>query len=62
MLPGHLDGKMVSELDLPDGVLILIIRRDENFIVPRGHTKLRSGDCLTLMGNAMLLERLRKKF
>ena len=62
VLPGHLDGKMVSELDLPDGVLILIIRRDENFIVPRGHTKLRSGDCLTLMGNAMLLERLRKKF
>ena len=40
----------LRELVLPGDVLILSIRRDGEFIVPRGNTQLEYGDHLTLVG------------
>ena len=37
-------------MKLPEGALVLMIRRDEKFIVPRGDTSLAEGDILTIMG------------
>ena len=44
------NGQKLAQLQLPDGALILLIRRDEKFIVPRGDTKLKGEDVLTVMG------------
>ena len=41
----------VSALGLPAGVLIVLIRRESAFLVPRGDTLLRPFDTLTLLGD-----------
>lgn len=46
-----LTGRPLREIELPDSVFIVLIRRDGDVIYPRGHTKLRLGDRLTLMGS-----------
>jgi Trk K+ transport system NAD-binding subunit len=38
-------------LDLPAGVMIVLVRRDGDVIYPRGHTRLQIGDRITLMGS-----------
>ena len=43
-------GQSLKELQLPMGVLVLLIRRDDRFLVPRGDAKLEKDDILTLMG------------
>ena len=49
-VPKERIGQSLQELQLPNGALVLLIRREDHFIVPRGHTRLESGDILTLMG------------
>jgi Trk K+ transport system NAD-binding subunit len=39
------------DVDIPEGVLIALIRRDGEHLVPRGQTELRSGDRLTIVGD-----------
>ncbi len=43
-------GKSLQELDLPDGLLVVLIRRRGRSIVPQWRTVLRSGDRLTILG------------
>lgn len=47
----------VSSLGLPSGVLIVIIRRDDAFLVPRGDTCVKAFDTLTLLGDLEPLAR-----
>ena len=47
--PGRI-GQSLKELRLPTGALVLLIRRNDRFVVPRGETKLEADDVLTLMG------------
>ncbi len=47
----ELAGRPLREIDLPEGVIIVLIRRDGDVIYPHGRTKLRLGDRLTLMGS-----------
>ena len=49
-------GKRVRELPLPPTVLVLSIRRGEDFIIPHGDTRLEYGDRLTLLGTLEGLE------
>ena len=49
-VPSSLVGKTLKDLELPNGVLVLLIRRDDRFVVPRGNTGLEINDVLTLMG------------
>lgn len=46
---GAVVGRMVSELSLPPGALILLIRRGDAFIVPRGDTAIEAYDTLMLL-------------
>ena len=60
-LPESVNGITPAQLQLPGGVLILLIRRQDRFIVPRGDTPLFPGDVLTLMGGSdAMKESLRK--
>lgn len=43
-------GKTVSELQIPEGALVALVRRGENVIVARGNTELYEGDRLTVIG------------
>jgi trk system potassium uptake protein TrkA len=47
----ELTGHPLSELELPEGAIIVLIRRDGNVIYPHGHIQLQIGDRLTLMGS-----------
>ena len=49
-VPGNRVGQSLKELQLPAGALVLLIRRADRFVVPRGETKLEADDILTLMG------------
>jgi amino acid transporter/mannitol/fructose-specific phosphotransferase system IIA component (Ntr-type) len=55
-------GQSLQELDLPEGLLVVLIRRQGRSIVPQWRTVLRSGDRLTILGEpgglAELSERL----
>jgi len=52
-----LAGRAVRELNLPGDTLILAIRRGREHIIPRGETRLRLYDILTLSGTPAELER-----
>ena len=41
----------LSELELADGLRIVVVRREGDLVLPQGHTRLRLGDTLTLMGS-----------
>lgn len=45
-------GKALAEMEMPEGVLVALIRRNGHIVVPRGHTVLESGDRLTIVGEA----------
>jgi trk system potassium uptake protein TrkA len=43
-------GRPIRDLHLPQGTTIVLVRRNSDVIYPRGHTELRFGDVLTLIG------------
>ena len=47
------------EADIPEEILIVMIKRDSEIIVPKGSTLIKQGDILVLSGNNIeyLLER-----
>jgi Kef-type K+ transport system membrane component KefB/Trk K+ transport system NAD-binding subunit len=55
-------GKAVHTLRLPGNTLVMGIRRENNFIVPRGDTILQYGDILMLVGKIEDVEEARKIF
>jgi cell volume regulation protein A len=61
-LPESMSGMTPAQLQLPGGVLILLIRREDRFIVPRGDTPLCPGDVLTLMGGVDAMKESIRKF
>lgn len=51
--PGHTAvGKTIAELELPSGVLVVMIRRGNEFLTPKGNTLLRTGDILQIQADA----------
>ncbi len=49
-------GKTIGDLDLPIDVLIVMIKRGEDVIVPHGVTRLQLGDVITLAGDEEQIE------
>lgn len=47
----ELTGRPLREVELPQGAIIVLVRRDGDVLYPRGHTVLQIGDRLTLMGS-----------
>ena len=58
----HLDGRLLRDLRLPLDVLILSIHRNGHTLVSRGHTRLRLGDKVTMVGPQEKLEEVMLKF
>ncbi len=53
-------GRPLRDLDLPEGVLVALVRRHGRFLVPRGGTVLEEGDRLTIIGGEAEIRRLRE--
>jgi len=51
-------GKCISEVNLPAGVLVALVRRNGQITVPNGPTTLEEGDRVTIIGNPAGIERL----
>ena len=43
-------GCALSDIDLPESVLVVLIQRNKKSLVPRGSTSLKAGDILVLSG------------
>ena len=39
------------DLDLPDNTLVVMVKRMNNYFVPKGHTKLHAGDILLVISD-----------
>ena len=62
-LPGaDLIGSPLSELSLPEGTLVAMIRRSGSLIIPSGGTSLTVGDRLTVIGRPEGIDALRQKY
>ncbi|MHC4391182.1 MAG: amino acid permease [Planctomycetota bacterium] len=56
-------GRRVRDLDLPEGSLLAAIRRgDGHVIFPRGNVRLMEGDQITIVGAAIDVQTLHKRF
>ncbi len=61
LLNNELDGVRVKDLRLPGDTLVLSLRRNGEFIVCHGYTRLRRGDWVTLVGSEDSLDRVSLK-
>jgi cell volume regulation protein A len=53
-------GRAIVELRLPEAALVVLISREERFIVPRGGTVLREGDRLLVLADQRSLGKVRR--
>lgn len=53
-------GRQISELNLPAGALILLIRRENDFLIPRGETQIAPFDTLLVMAEKHALCNVRE--
>lgn len=51
-----LDDRQLSQVRLPEEALVMVIARQGEVRIPRGHTRLRLGDRLTLVGSKPAVE------
>ena len=42
------DGRLVSELELGEGALIVLVKRGGKVVIPRGRTRLNNGDVIVI--------------
>ena len=49
----------ILSLDLPSGVVIVAVKREDSISIPRGRTQLSSGDKVVLMGTREAMDQLR---
>lgn len=52
-------GKQVVDMDFPEGALIILINRGEEFFVPGGSTVVNAGDMLMMMVSKENIDRVR---
>lgn len=52
----------IRDIPMPEGALVALIRRRGAMLVPRGHTHLRSGDRLTIIGDPAAVRELRLRY
>jgi len=52
-------GRRISDVEIPEGVLIAMIHRDGDMLVPTGRSELLSGDRLTVLGRPEGITKLR---
>jgi amino acid transporter/mannitol/fructose-specific phosphotransferase system IIA component (Ntr-type) len=50
--------RRVKDLNLPAGVLVALVRRDEQITIPNGESTLEEGDRVTIIGNPAGIDRI----
>ncbi len=55
-------GRALREVSLPAGVLVALVHRDGQFVVPGGATVLKAGDRLTVLGEPDGIRQLTERF
>ncbi len=50
-------GKSIADLDIPPGVLILLVGRGDGFVVPKGETRIEPYDTIVMLGEPGALQR-----
>ncbi len=55
-------GLRLRDLRLPSNVIVLSLKRNNQFIISHGYTRLRLGDIVTLVGSQNSLEEIKNKF
>ena len=54
--------RTLAELNLPDGIRVMLIRRNNSFIMPRGNTKIILHDGLLLMGERGVMHDMAEEY
>lgn len=54
--------RTMHDVQMPEGCLIALIRRNDEILVPRGHTILEEGDRITIIGDIKGIWQLRQKY
>lgn len=57
-----LNGHRISELELPANVIMVTVRHDGATIIPRGHTRLITGDRVTVIAAASAVDEMQAMF
>jgi cell volume regulation protein A len=61
VLPGSpFEGKRIVELGLPEEFLVVLIDRDEDFVVPSGGSEIQSGDRLLVISGEDAFQQVRR--
>jgi len=58
----ELIGQPLKQIPLPDSVLVALVRRNGELLIPRGSTVLQEGDRLTVIGDAKELRALHERY
>lgn len=58
----ELIGKKLSDINMPKGSLVALLRRGSDIIVPKGWTTLEEGDRMTIIGDPASIKFLREKY
>ncbi|ULH17720.1 potassium/proton antiporter (plasmid) [Deinococcus sp. KNUC1210] len=63
ILPAHspVVGQRIVDLHLPAEALIVLLRRGDEYLIPRGNTKLYAGDVLQMLGSKAFLDEVRAR-
>ena len=57
-----LNGHRISELELPENVIMVTVRHDGATLIPRGHTRLIAGDRVTVIAAASSVDEIQSMF
>ncbi|MBF0280026.1 MAG: amino acid permease [SAR324 cluster bacterium] len=58
----ELIGRTINELQMPDEIMVALIRRNKQIVVPRGHILLQDEDRLTIVGDTAGIQQFREKY
>ena len=58
----EVDGRRLSEVALPENAIMVTVRRDGATVIPRGRTRLRADDRVTVIAGATAVGGLRSRF
>lgn len=63
VLPAHspVVGRRIVDLRLPPEALIVLLRRGDEYLIPRGNTTLYAGDVLQMLGSKAFLDEVRAR-
>lgn len=54
--------QQIHDLDIPNGCLIIWLRRDNQILIPRGNTIINDGDRLTIIGDKEGIKKMKEKY